>query len=163
MEEDVHFEYLDDDGNEQGPFPVSSVVSWVQSGFFSGSRRVRKVGDAEFVALSTVAELAQYLPGIVAPTSSSSSSSNAVGDELVPQTEEERMLSEYYQRYYEQAFAKAAADYQEQLQRYNEALKQHEEEANKKRDLPDDGYVMPKPSLKTTAWPESFPSCTANS
>jgi hypothetical protein len=146
MEEgEVHFLYLDDEEHEQGPFPVSSVVSWVQSGFFSGSRRVKKVGgEGEFIPLMSVPELAQFI-------TLSSVKSASVGEEgLVPQTEEEEYLSEYYKNYYAQAFAKAAEDYQKQVEEYNrqqELLKQQEE--NKKRGLaPDDGYVVPKPEFE---------------
>ncbi len=152
-----HFIYLDDDGKEQGPFPVSSVISWVQSGFFDGSRRVKRcdVEESVFVPLVQVPELAQYLPvqsAAAAPAASSSTVVGVVGEEgLVPLSEEERLLSEYYKNFYAQAFAKAAADYQAQLEEYTrqqEALKQSQEENSKKRGPPDDGYVVPKPQFE---------------
>lgn len=146
---ELHFLYLDDAGNEQGPFPVSSVVSWVQSGFFAGSRRVKKVDEkGEFVALSTVPELAQYLPLVAAaPAVPLAETASSGPSGVAPQTEEEQVLSEYYRRFYEQAFAKAAADYEAQMAEYTRQ-QQLLKEGGEKRERPDDGYVVPQPKFE---------------
>ena len=52
--------YLDDEGAPQGPYPVSTIISWVQSGFFDSTRQVRPDGDEEgWMPLGEIAAFAQ--------------------------------------------------------------------------------------------------------
>lgn len=63
------FEYLDDEGRTQGPYPQSTLSAWVQGGFFDGTRMVRPAeGEAAFCPVASVPELAQFLPAISLPT-----------------------------------------------------------------------------------------------
>ena len=40
--------YLDDSGNEQGPFPASDMRSWFDAGYFTSSTKVRTENETEF-------------------------------------------------------------------------------------------------------------------
>lgn len=75
----------------------------------------------------------------------------AEGGPPVPRNEAEAYLNEYYRNYYEQAFAKAAAEFEEQRQAYNAANAAAEAETaagSKRAPPPDDGYVVPKPDFQ---------------
>ena len=52
--------YKDDEGVSQGPYPVSTIVSWVQSGFFDKDRLVRTESEEEaWKPLGEIASFAQ--------------------------------------------------------------------------------------------------------
>jgi hypothetical protein len=40
------FEYVDDDGEVQGPFAAATVKGWIEAGYFAPSTRVRPLGGA---------------------------------------------------------------------------------------------------------------------
>ena len=145
--DDPLFVYLDDTGQEQGPFPLSTLASWVQGGYFDGTRQVRLADATAFVLVAQVPELAQFLAPAAATGEQAAAATGAGGaGPPEPLNEQEAMLSEYYKTYYEQAFAKAAAEYQEQLRAHEAAAKTAEAGAP-----PDDGYQVPKPVFEEYA------------
>ncbi len=145
---DPLFAYLDDAGQEQGPFPLSTLASWVQSGYFDGTRQVRAADAAEFVLVAQVPELAQFLAPAIGEQQQQGGENGAAasGGPPAPANEQEALLCEYYKNYYEQAFAKAKADYEEQLRAHEAAAA-----AATSGVPPDDGYKVPKPVFEEYA------------
>jgi hypothetical protein len=139
--EEPQLVYLDDAGQEQGPFPLSTLASWVQGGYFDAARQVRSVHATEFVSVAQVPELAQFL----APAIAEAQPDTAGGGPPEPRNDQEAMLSEYYKNYYEQAFAKARSEYEEQLRAHEMAA------AVATGKPPEDGYVVPKPQFEEYA------------
>ncbi len=160
-EEEEQYVYIDDAGAEQGPFPQSSLAAWVQAGHMDGDRMVRGT-KTELIALRCVPELAQFLSTprlVVAESREEKAAGNETGSDQmtgaqltgaemtgapVPLSAEEALLSEYYRRYYEEAFARAAADYKQRLpDPASETFGSSGAPVP-----PEDGYQVPKPQFQ---------------